>query len=152
MDEDHRTLFGRCQVLLKPLQLIIGNKPGIAGSMVRRPVVSIEHDEMHPAPVKGIKPGRHIPVLHRPFPGRGSLPVVIGIMVPQDVIPRPVEGVPDLHEAQIALLRHTKVPELNDEIHLLGLHPVDEHPQAIVRIVHDVLVNIRNDPKLQRPR
>ena len=30
VDEDHRALFGRCQVLSQPLQLVAGHEPWIA--------------------------------------------------------------------------------------------------------------------------
>ena len=30
-------------------------------------------------------------------------------------------------------------------------HLLNEHPQAIIGIVHHILVNVRNDPKPQRP-
>ena len=89
--------------------------------MIRGPVVAVEHDKMHPTPVKGIKPGRHLPIRHRPFPGGGTLPIVIRVMVPQDVILGPLEGVPNLEEAKVFLLGNTEVTQLKNEINLLTL-------------------------------
>ena len=119
--------------------------------MICRPVVAVEHDKVHPAPVKGIKPGRHLPIRHRPFPGGGTLPVVIRVMVPQDMIPGALEGVPYLEEAKVFLLGNTEVTQLKNEINFLTLHLLNEHPQAVIGIVHHILVNVRNDPKPQRP-
>ena len=115
--------------------------------MICGPVVAVEHDKMHSTPVKGIKPGRHLPIRHRPFPGGGTLSIVIRVMVPQNVIPGPLEGVPYLEEAKVLLLRNTEVTQLQNEINFLARHVLDEHPQPIVGVVHDILVNIRDDPE-----
>ena len=103
--------------------------------------------QVQPAPVKGIKPGRHPPIGHRPFPGGGTLPIVIRVMVPQDVILGPIEGVPYLEEAKVLLLGNTEVTQLQNEINLLPPHLLDEHPQPIVGVVHDILMNVRDDPE-----
>ena len=115
--------------------------------MICGPVVAIEHNKMHSTPVKGIESGRHPPIGHRPFPGGGTLPIVIRVMVPQDVILGPLEGVPNLEEAKVLLLGNTEVTQLQNEINFLARHVLDEHPQPIVGVVHDILMNVRDDPE-----
>ena len=70
-------------------------------------------------------------------------------MVPQHVIAGSRKRAPNVEKALVLLLRHAEVPHLDDEIHLGLLHVVDEDLKAFVRIVHDVLVHIGDDPEPQ---
>ena len=61
-----------------------------------------------------------------------------------------LERIPDFEERLVALLRHAKVSQLQDEIDIALLHIIDERAQALIRIVHDVLVDIGDQSEPQR--
>jgi hypothetical protein len=68
-------------------------------------------------------------------------------MVAQDIVARAVERAPNVHEALVTINRSAEVTHLENELDLFRLHVLDEGSEALFAIVHDVLMDISNQPE-----
>src|SRR5262249_35850669 len=130
-----------------PNPLVFGDV-AVIRLLSRTRVVPVEHDEMHASIVEGIIALRH------PQEGEGLLAAEtsVHVVITQHVIARAWECPPDVHETLVALNRSAEVTHLEDELDPFGLHSLDESSEALLAIVHDVLMDIGNQAKPQCAR
>jgi hypothetical protein len=71
-------------------------------------------------------------------------------VIPQHVVAGSRKRIPDIEEPFVTILWHTEITDLDNEINLGHLHLIHKDSEAIIRIVHNILVNIGDDPKTER--
>ncbi len=146
MDENKGGGLGFGEVCAQPLQLIFGDVTRIAALVVGGAVVSIENDEMNPSQVERVVSARHAPPIHCVL----STVTAVGVVVPQNMVSGSGKGVPDVQETLVGFLGDAEVAQLDDKIDLFGRHLSNEHLQPMVGVMHDVFVNVSNDPESNR--
>ena len=135
--DDHR-FGGGAEGCLKPGALLFANVSGVATGRVLVAVVAIEDYESIALLEVGVMSLLHANVLAKRFAAGTSVHVVVSHHIVLIALP----AVPNLTERIVRFYGLTEITHLHDKVRALLDHALEVCAEALIRVVHDVLMYI----------